>query len=47
MAWVEHKAVLLLDYQKEENQAVFEQLGWQVFAVDTDMEMIKNILGVE
>ncbi len=46
LAWEEHKAVLLLDYQKEDNQAVFEQLGWQVFDVDTDMEMIKNKLGV-
>jgi DEAD/DEAH box helicase domain-containing protein len=46
LAWIDHGAVLLMDYQKEENQAVFEQLGWLVFDVDTDMGMIKNKLGV-
>ena len=47
LAWPDTKAVLLMDFQKEENQPVFEQLGWTIFDVETDMEVIKKALGVE
>jgi DEAD/DEAH box helicase domain-containing protein len=47
LAWFEQKAVFLMNFQKEEFQSTFEQQGWTVFDIDTDIEKIKTTLGVK
>ncbi|MCM8885067.1 MAG: DEAD/DEAH box helicase [Candidatus Thiodiazotropha sp.] len=47
LAWIDSKAVLLLEYQMEDNRSEFENHGWVVFDMESDMELIKKTLGAE
>jgi len=44
LAWPEAKVVLLTDNQKKISQPKFEQAGWKVFCVDTDVEQVKLLI---
>jgi DEAD/DEAH box helicase domain-containing protein len=40
LAWVSKKVVLLMDYQIDDNKKQFEDHGWLVFTVESDLEII-------
>ena len=47
LAWPSRKTALLLDYQVDENKPGFDKIGWNVITIDSSMDVVLQLMGVQ
>ncbi|WP_461534711.1 DEAD/DEAH box helicase [Spongorhabdus nitratireducens] len=47
LAWPSRTTVLLLDYQLDENKDYFDKIGWNVITIDTEMDDLIEMVGIQ